>query len=306
MSETNALTLQQGEKPNALPVTDTSSFSNLLDTNRFNHIWRVANVFAASGLVPKQFHNNPAGCFVGVQMALRLNVDPFMFLQNIYMSPDGKPALYGQMAIALINTSGRLDEPLDLIVDGEGDHRGCTAIGMLKGGTKRELRVDIATAKAEGWFNRNPKWKNMPDQMLRYRAGAWWGRAYCPEALMGMQTAEELQDIEMERQRDGSWSVAQQQPKPTSLGKLDTLASGQMPSGWDDAVSLQAEPAQQQEETPPPAQSQSQSQKPTAKKQAQQPEVPPADPPHDPETGEIHDEQNPPPADDEELSFGDG
>lgn len=204
----------QGVKP-MQPVSDTSSFANLLDSGRFNHIWRVSQVFASSGLVPKQFANNPAGCFVGIQMAVRLNVDPFMFLQNIYMSPDGKPALFGQMAIALINTSGRLEEPLDLIVDGEGDKRGCTAIGTLKGGVKRELRVDIATAKAEGWFKRNPKWQNMPDQMLRYRAGAWWGRAFCPEALMGMQTAEELADVEMERQSGGTWAVGSQAPEIT-------------------------------------------------------------------------------------------
>ena len=35
----------------------------------------------------------------------------------------------------------------------------------------------------------------MPELMLRYRAAAFFGRLYAPEILMGMQTAEEVQDV---------------------------------------------------------------------------------------------------------------
>jgi hypothetical protein len=50
--------------------------------------------------------------------------------------------------------------------------------------------------KAEGWDSKSgSKWKSIPSQMFCYRAAAFFGRLYCPERLLGMQTAEELQDI---------------------------------------------------------------------------------------------------------------
>ena len=49
-------------------------------------------------------------------------------------------------------------------------------------------------AKAEGWTF-NSKWRNMPEQMLAYRAAAFFARIHCPEALMGAQTVEEVQDV---------------------------------------------------------------------------------------------------------------
>ncbi|WP_456798086.1 hypothetical protein [Bradyrhizobium sp. USDA 4473] len=38
--------------------------------------------------------------------------------------------------------------------------------------------------KAEGW-DKNPKWKDMEQQMFQYRAAAFFGRANCPQLLMG-------------------------------------------------------------------------------------------------------------------------
>jgi hypothetical protein len=55
--------------------------------------------------------------------------------------------------------------------------------------------TDIAMAKAEGWYTKNgSKWKTMPEQMLQYRAAAFWTRAYAPEIALGMHTAEEIHD----------------------------------------------------------------------------------------------------------------
>ena len=50
--------------------------------------------------------------------------------------------------------------------------------------------------KAEGWDSKTgSKWKTMPEQMFKYRAAAFWQRAYAPEISMGLQTAEEAIDI---------------------------------------------------------------------------------------------------------------
>jgi hypothetical protein len=57
-------------------------------------------------------------------------------------------------------------------------------------------RADHAgLAKAEGWSAKNgSKWKTMPEQMIMYRAAAFWGRVYAPEKMLGMHTGDELED----------------------------------------------------------------------------------------------------------------
>ena len=56
-------------------------------------------------------------------------------------------------------------------------------------------RVTLAMAKDEGWSTKSgSKWKTMPEQMMMYRAAAFFVRAYAPEISMGLQTADELAD----------------------------------------------------------------------------------------------------------------
>ena len=51
--------------------------------------------------------------------------------------------------------------------------------------------------KADGWHGKDgSKWKTMPEVMLKYRAAAFFARTECPEALMGVQTTDEIIDAE--------------------------------------------------------------------------------------------------------------
>ena len=55
--------------------------------------------------------------------------------------------------------------------------------------------ITMSMVKAEGWYNRNSKWKTMPQQMLIYRAASFFARAYCAAALNGISTEGEINDI---------------------------------------------------------------------------------------------------------------
>lgn len=200
-----------------LPVHDDSQFANLLDTNRFDHLYRVAQAFAASKLVPQHFQNDPASCFIGCQMAIRLGVDPLMLLQNTYIV-QGRPGIEAKFAIALVNSSGLFEGPIQWKMSGEGKTRAATAWAKHKAsGDLCECTVSMQLAEAEGWVGKSgSKWKTMPEQMLRYRSAAWFARLYCPERLMGMQTAEELDDTPPPKQ------VTNQ--APGSKGLLERLS----------------------------------------------------------------------------------
>ena len=50
-------------------------------------------------------------------------------------------------------------------------------------------------AKEEGWTT-NKKWLTLTDLMLAYRCQSFFARLHCPEAMNGIYTSEEIEDIQ--------------------------------------------------------------------------------------------------------------
>lgn len=181
------------------PVEDNGEFQNLLDASRFGHLQRVATLFANSQLVPVHFQGNVANCFIAMQMAMRMRVDPFMFMQNTYIVY-GRPGMEAKLAIALINSSGLFSDSLDYEIEGENpkaQNYRVRAFAKRKstGKVVNGPWVDWELVKAEDWLSKKgSKWQTMPGLMFQYRAATFFGRLHCPERLMGMQTIDELRD----------------------------------------------------------------------------------------------------------------
>lgn len=167
------------------------------DKQAFAQMWRAATLLADTSLVPAAYQKKPQDCFVAVEMAVRMNTSPLYVMQNLYVVK-GKPSWAGQACIAMINACGKFRN-VRLVYTGEKgtDGRGCylAALRLSDGQEIKGTEITMAMAKAEGWTS-NPKWKNMPEQMLGYRAASFFARLHCPEALMGLQTYEEVIDSE--------------------------------------------------------------------------------------------------------------
>lgn len=159
---------------------------------------RAAALLAKSSLVPKEYQNNLPNCVIALNMASRMGADPLMVMQNLYIV-HGRPGWSSQFLISTFNTSGRFSALRYEWVGEEGkDSWGCRAWAIEKA-TEEKLvgsTITIELAKKEGWYQKNgSKWQTMPQQMLMYRAAAWFIRAYAPELAMGMHTEEEIIDI---------------------------------------------------------------------------------------------------------------
>jgi hypothetical protein len=159
-------------------------------------MWRVASVFAKSALVPAQYRQKPEDCFIVMQMAIRMQVDPMMLMQNTYVV-HGKPGMEAKLAIALVNSRGPFTGPIQWRFEGEGVKRKCTAYATHRGTRELcEASVTWDMAEKEGWTKKEgSKWLTMPDMMFRYRSATFLSRLYAPECLMGMSMIDELLDI---------------------------------------------------------------------------------------------------------------
>lgn len=159
-------------------------------------LWRLAMIYSRSRLVPEQFQGKPEDCCIALQMAIRLKVDPFMFMQACYVV-HGRPGVESKLAIALANNAGVFRDRIKFQLEGSGASRCCTAYAHdAVTGDRCEQKVTMAMAVAEKWVSKaGSKWQTMPDLMLQYRSAMFLIRLSCPEVLMGMQSVEELTDL---------------------------------------------------------------------------------------------------------------
>ena len=82
-------------------------------------------------------------------------------------------------------------------MSGKGDSLSCRCSAVRRKDKKKVYGsvVSLEMAKAEGWTS-NKKWRTMPDHMLRFRSATFFGRQHVADLLLGVQTEEEVVDIQ--------------------------------------------------------------------------------------------------------------
>jgi hypothetical protein len=163
----------------------------------FESAQRMAKALASSTLVPEAYRGNIPNVLIAMELASRIGVSVFATMQNLDII-HGRPSWRAQFLIATVNGSGRFTALRFRWVGKEGtDSWGCRAVANDKTSGEECLgsMITIGLAKAEGWYDRKgSKWRTMAEQMMMYRAAAFWTRIYAPELSLGMGTAEEAID----------------------------------------------------------------------------------------------------------------
>ena len=108
----------------------------------------------------------------------------------------GRPTWSAQFISSQIMGCGRF-ENFDYLVKGEGETLEVQCIAKRIADQKliKGTAVSMKMARLEGW-TKNPKYTSMPELMLRNRAATFFGRQYIPDLLLGVQTSEEVVDIQ--------------------------------------------------------------------------------------------------------------
>jgi hypothetical protein len=188
------------KQPSRLPyeTSDGGAINSFASESNFIVANRMAVALAASTIVPKDYVGNIPNCLIAMELANRIGISVLAVMQNVDII-HGKPGWSSKFLIAMVNSSTDFTKLRFRWVGDRGtDSWGCYAIAKDKE-TGEECEgpvVDIAMAKAEGWYTRNgSKWKTMPQLMLMYRSAAFWSRVYSPEKTLGMGTQEELEDM---------------------------------------------------------------------------------------------------------------
>ena len=167
------------------------------NTDSFEFAQRQAKSLCESNLVPKTYQgqNGLPNCLVALEMSKRMNLSPLTVMQNLNII-HGRPTWSAQFISSQIMGCGRF-ENFDYLVKGEGETLEVQCIAKRIADQKliKGTAVSMKMARLEGW-TKNPKYKSMPELMLRNRAATFFGRQYIPDLLLGVQTSEEVVDIQ--------------------------------------------------------------------------------------------------------------
>lgn len=201
------------------PQRALSAFSSEV---AFKAGYRMAKALSSSSLVPQAYQGdgNIPNVMIAMELANRIGASVLMVMQSLDII-HGRPSWRAQFLIATVNSSNRFT-PLRFRWVGKENTEDwgcrCVAHDRENGEECVGALITIKLAVAEGWATKSgSKWKTMPEQMLMYRAAAFWTRIYAPELSLGMHTTEEVIDTTGVEVRDATMPVGVVPGSPAAL-----------------------------------------------------------------------------------------
>jgi hypothetical protein len=160
--------------------------------------FRFANAIVASGFAPRGMEK-PEAVLVAIQLGAELGLTPMAALQNTAVI-NGRPAIYGDAALALVRASGLLESFNEEEVGEAGkDSFGIKVTATRRDGSKGSETFTIGDAKAAKLWGKAGPWTDYPRRMLKFRARGFVLRDVFGDVLKGLRTAEEVRDYPEER-----------------------------------------------------------------------------------------------------------
>lgn len=184
----------------------------VLDTARFEHMQRIANVMAHSNLVPDALCKTKVGndmvalepqeilsnCFLVVNQAVRWGMDPFAVAQCVSVVK-GKLCYEGKLIAAVLET--KLGVKLEYEFSGSGDNMkvvvGATVDGVpLVDSKGRPKTIEGTVAEWKTTHTGSP-WSAPGGRvrMLRYRGAREWSRVYESGTMLGVYSPDEMEAL---------------------------------------------------------------------------------------------------------------
>lgn len=197
------------EHPPMLAQPQTSTSALVLNTESLTQMMRLADMMAKGvSTVPKHLANNPADCLAVVMQSMQWQMNPYAVAQKTHLV-GGTLGYEAQLVNAVVQSSGFISGSFKYEYSAEGKPLACRVGAVIRGDSSvtwgEWLRADSVTTK------NSPLWKTNPKQQLGYLQVKNWARLYCPGAILGVYTQDELEAIP---ERDVTPSAQPQQQAP--------------------------------------------------------------------------------------------
>ena len=197
-----------------------SATSLILYGDSFERIERMAEVMASGKSTIPDHLRSKGDCMAIIMQSMQWGMNPYAVAQKTHLV-SGKLGYEAQLVAAVLHNSGLLKTRFNFEFFGpwenvigkfeikrsdKGEYRvpgwklaaeegiGVRVSATLRGeNTPRTLDLLLAQARTRN----STQWADDPKQQLCYLAEKKWARLYAPDAILGVYTTDELQEIDM-------------------------------------------------------------------------------------------------------------
>lgn len=170
-------------QPNQMTTMDPYKPTNM------EQAMKLADLVARSDLAPKDYKGKPGNVFVAMQMGHELGLSPMQSIQNIAVI-NGRPSVWGDALLALCQAHPNFE---DIQETDDGDTATCVIKRRGRSVVARSFSMD--DAKRAGLLGKQGPWSSYPARMRQMRARGFALRDAFADALRGLSSAEEQEDI---------------------------------------------------------------------------------------------------------------
>lgn len=174
-----------------------SSISIITNDNYMDRVMSLAKMMASSKVtVPKHLQNSEGDCSAIIMQAMNWGLDPFVVAQKTHLV-NGVLGYEAQLVNAVVQSSNSIKGAFSYEYKDEGGTApnafvSCRVGAVLNG--QKDITWGEWLASASVTTKNSPLWKTNVKQQMAYLQVKNWARMYCPGAILGVYTAEELQD----------------------------------------------------------------------------------------------------------------
>lgn len=166
----------------------------MLEGDSMDKMMTLAEQMAQSKLsVPEHLRGNIGDCLAIITQAMLWNMNPFAVAQKTHVV-SGRLGYEAQLVIAVVQNSGAIRGAFRFESRGEGAGIETRCGAVLRGESDvtwgEWLSANSVTTK------NSPLWKTNVRQQMSYLQAKNWSRLYCPGAILGVYSVDELEDID--------------------------------------------------------------------------------------------------------------
>lgn len=184
----------------------------MLEGDSMDKMLRLAEQMACSKLsIPEHLRGNVGDCLAIITQAMLWNMNPFAVAQKTHVV-SGRLGYEAQLVIAVVQNSGAIRGAFRFESRGSGANVEVRAGAVLRGET--EITWGEWLSAASVTTKNSPLWKTNVVQQMSYLQAKNWSRLYCPGAILGVYSIDELEDSDIPARPGTATSTATPAPAP--------------------------------------------------------------------------------------------
>lgn len=178
---------------NDFPLSDATTGDIMLNVPLLAQIDNMASRMAsAKNTIPKHLAGSEGDCWAVIMQAIQWRMNPYAVAQKTHIV-NGHLGYEAQLVNAVIQNSGMVTSPFRYEYKGDGNALECRVGAVIKGDTDITWGEWLCIASVK--VKNSPLWSTNPKQQMGYLQSKNWARLYCPGAILGVYTPDELQEI---------------------------------------------------------------------------------------------------------------